>query len=599
MESLESRLLYTAAPTNVAAVALTSTQVQLVWQNNASDETSFDVKRSTGGSWTDLGTTAPGTTSFSDSALTASTSYSYEVFAVAGGGTSSAGTASATTPAAPLAAPVEPELAAVAASTSEIDLTYSTSDGSHLELEEMGPADSNFHEVADLGNSTTSSDQSYAVTGLASDMNYSFRIRADNGGTAIDSAVATANTCSGEFLTGDPGGPAAPTGLTISDLQPSSFSVSDSNGDLLILTLSSPEYPGLDSNWWWGYGNDVLSVNPNTTYTIWAQAMDPSTLALSAPSLVTVTTPGTLPTAPTGITVVPGSGTDTADVSWSYDLDTPNMVGFMVYEADADGTRSAETFVDSSTTSAELYGQAGATYVVTAMTTAPDEDGGYLEESKFSAAATLSGGAPGTPANVSATPRADGVHVLWDNSSANETSFVVQRSPAGAADWSNVGTIDADVTQFNDTTVTPGTAYDYRITAVGDAGDSSPSSVATVTALALPTVSVAAVQPAASFSGADGNGQNGYFTFHRNGDLSAALTVAVSYAGSTAVGTADYVDDLPTDITFEAGQQDAIVAVVPANGSPNSTSFVQATVSTGTGYTADATAAQIDLDAHC
>ncbi len=385
------------APSNVAAVALSSGSVEVVWQNESSSETTFNVQRLLDGA--PDGESIPvdsGTTDYVDSNAQPSTTYTYEVSASNSTGDSAAtGASEVTTPSAPAtSAPVMPILiSAAAASTSSIQISYSASDGSHLELEQTGPGDPNFHKIADLGSSTASSAQSYVVSGLASDMNYSFRLRADKGGEMIYSAVKSASTSSGQFLTGDPGGPAAPTGLTISDLQPSSFSVSDSNGDLLILTLSSPEYPGLDSNWWWGYGNDVLSVNPNTTYTIWAQAMDPSTLALSAPSLVTVTTPGTLPSAPTGITVVPGSGTDTADVSWSYDLDTPNMVGFMVYEADADGTRSAETFVDSSTTSAELYGQAGATYVVTAMTTAPDEDGGYLEESKFSAAATLSGGA--------------------------------------------------------------------------------------------------------------------------------------------------------------------------------------------------------------
>lgn len=597
MESLEGRVLYTAAPTSVAAVALSSSQVQVVWQNNAADETGFDVKRSIGsGGWTDLGTTSPGTTTFSDTALSASTAYNYEVFAVGGaGGTSSAGTASATTPAAPAAAPLEPDLSAATASTSEIDLTYATSDGAHLTLEAMGPADSNYHQIADLGSPTTSSDQSYAVTGLATDMTYCFRIRADNGGQSVYSGIATANTCSAAFLTADSGAPAAPDGLTVSSLAPDSFQLSDSNDDILVLSVSSPEYSGLGVNWWSVYENNLYSINPGTTYTIWARAANPSTYALSAPTLVTVTTPGSLPAAPTDVAVAQGSGS-TADVSWSYDLDTPGLVGFSVYEANADGARCAETFVDSSTTTANLAGDANSTYVVTAMISAPIEDGGYFEESKFSAPVTLSSGSPTAPDNVSATPYSEGVHILWDNSSANETGFVVQRSLAGAATWSDVGSVGADVTQFDDTTVSPGTEYDYRVAAVG--GSSSYSSTVTTTALVLPTVSVAAVQPDASFGGADGHLQDGWFDFHRTGDLSAALTVAVSGTGSTASSGTDYADALPTGITFEAGQQDVLVAVVPANGSADSATYLQATISSGTGYTPDATPASVDLAAH-
>jgi hypothetical protein len=281
----------------------------------------------------------------------------------------------------------------------------------------------------------------------------------------------------------------------------------------------------------------------------------------------------------------------------SYDLDTPGLMGFIVYEANADGVRCNETFADSSSTTANLAGDADSTYVVTAMTSAPIEDGGYFEESHFSAPVTLSSSAPSAPANVSATPYSGGVHILFDNTSVNETSFVVQRSPAGEATWSTVGSLDADVTQFDDTTVTPGTEYDYRVAAVGSVGTSYSSTV-TTTSLVLPTVSVIAVEDSASFSGADGNIQNGWFDFHRTGDLSAALTVNVSATGSTAASGTDCADDLPASVTFEAGQQDVLVAVVPANGSANSATYLQATVTSGTGYTPDATPAEVDLAAH-
>jgi hypothetical protein len=50
--------------------------------------------------------------------------------------------------------PATPNLSA-ALSTSDpqhsIVLTYSTTDGAHLELEEMAPGDNNYHVVADLG----------------------------------------------------------------------------------------------------------------------------------------------------------------------------------------------------------------------------------------------------------------------------------------------------------------------------------------------------------------------------------------------------------------------------------------------------------------
>ena len=280
------------------------------------------------------------------------------------------------------------------------------------------------------------------------------------------------------------------------------------------------------------------------------------------------------------------------------------MVGFMVYEADADGTRSAETYVDSSTTSAELYGQAGATYVVTAVTTAPDEDGGYWEESKFSAAATLSGGAPGTPNGLSAAPTSGGIRLLWDNTSANETGFTIQRSTS--ADFSTdlqTFTVAADVTSYLDATGTSGTSvqpdvtYYYQVEATNSSGSSAFSNTASAL-VTLPTVSVTALPITATFAGPDGHPQEGYFDFHRTGDPSAALTADVSYDGGTAESGRDYSGTLPMEVTFEAGEQDVLVPVVPANATPNIGSLIEAGIVVGVGYLFSPVQAPIDIDPH-
>ncbi|HEY6866370.1 MAG TPA: LamG-like jellyroll fold domain-containing protein, partial [Candidatus Eisenbacteria bacterium] len=89
-------------PTGLAAAAPTYSQINLSWTDNSSDETSFEVERSTdgGASFTPLASLAANTTSYSDIGLTAATAYCYRVRAVSGIGPSGwAGPGCVTTPA--------------------------------------------------------------------------------------------------------------------------------------------------------------------------------------------------------------------------------------------------------------------------------------------------------------------------------------------------------------------------------------------------------------------------------------------------------------------------------------------------------------------
>ncbi len=98
-----------AAPGGLGAVAASPTQIQLAWKDNSSDETGFTIERSTGGnsSFTVIATAGANVTSFTNSGLAQSTSYTYRVKATnAAGASAYSNQASATTPAsAPPAAP--------------------------------------------------------------------------------------------------------------------------------------------------------------------------------------------------------------------------------------------------------------------------------------------------------------------------------------------------------------------------------------------------------------------------------------------------------------------------------------------------------------
>jgi hypothetical protein len=89
-----------AAPTNLAATATSLSSISLTWTNNATNESGFIIQRSSSanGTFTQVGTTSAGVTTFTDTNLSPATTYFYQVVATNANGNSFAtNKASATT----------------------------------------------------------------------------------------------------------------------------------------------------------------------------------------------------------------------------------------------------------------------------------------------------------------------------------------------------------------------------------------------------------------------------------------------------------------------------------------------------------------------
>ena len=118
-----------AAPSDLVATAASTSSIGLTWTDQSSDETGFEVQRCQGflcTAFVPVGTTLPaGSTSYTDTGLTAGTSFSYRVRAVNGTLVSAW---SATAVGQTLSAPTKPTaptgLTATAVSTTQIDLRW-------------------------------------------------------------------------------------------------------------------------------------------------------------------------------------------------------------------------------------------------------------------------------------------------------------------------------------------------------------------------------------------------------------------------------------------------------------------------------------------
>jgi C1A family cysteine protease/predicted secreted protein len=201
-----------AAPSNLTAQAVSISQINLTWVDNSNDETGFKIERCSSAGCSDfaqVATVGANVTSYSNTGLTAATSYNYRVRAYNDAGDSGySNTASATTYAPPTPPAAPSSLTAQAVSSSQINLAWADNANNEMgfKIERCtGAGCSNFGQVATVGANVTS----YSNTGLAAATSYSYRVRAYNeAGDSDYSNTASATTDASSSP------PAAPSNLT-------------------------------------------------------------------------------------------------------------------------------------------------------------------------------------------------------------------------------------------------------------------------------------------------------------------------------------------------------------------------------------------------
>jgi fibronectin type 3 domain-containing protein len=190
-----------AAPSSLAATAVSSSQINLTWVDNSNNEDGFKIERKTGaGAFTQIATVGAGVTSYPDTTgLSPSTQYTYQVRAynVAGNSAFSAPASATTGAPAPPTAPSD--LAATAISSSQVNLTWldnsNNEDGFKIERKTGVGA---FIEIFSSAANTTS----YSDTSVAASTDYTYRVLAYNGsgGASPPSNEKAVTTPAGETL---------------------------------------------------------------------------------------------------------------------------------------------------------------------------------------------------------------------------------------------------------------------------------------------------------------------------------------------------------------------------------------------------------------
>ncbi len=206
-----------AAPSDLTATAVSSSQIDLSWTDNATNETGFKIERKigAGGTYGQIATVAAGVVAYSDTALVVNTTYYYRVRATnAGGDSAYSSEANATT--LNVIPPAPSGLVATAASVSQINLSWTSNSVNEtgFKIERKTGAGGTYSQVTTVGAGVTA----YNDTGLASNTTYFYRVRATN--AVGDSAYSNEASATTQITT-----PTAPTGLSAASISPSQINL--------------------------------------------------------------------------------------------------------------------------------------------------------------------------------------------------------------------------------------------------------------------------------------------------------------------------------------------------------------------------------------
>lgn len=182
------------APTTLAAVAVSPTQITLTWLDTSTDETGFELEQSADGAkFTKLADLPANAVTYPHTSLTPATKYWYRIRSKNASGVSAySNTATITTPPLPTIPKAPSALAALPVSVAQVNLTWTdnATDETGFELEVSVDAVT-FTKIADLGANIAS----YQHTGLNPATRYWYRVLAKNpAGKSAYSNIANATT---------------------------------------------------------------------------------------------------------------------------------------------------------------------------------------------------------------------------------------------------------------------------------------------------------------------------------------------------------------------------------------------------------------------
>ena len=455
-------------PAGLAATASSSSQINLSWTASTDNTAVTGYKIYRNGTYAATATT----TSYTDTGLTSSTSYSYKVSAVdaAGNESTQSATASATTKAAPdTTAPSIPAgLSASATSATQINLAWAAA------TDNVGVTGYKIYRGGTY--LTTVTGTTYTNTGLTASTAYTYKVSAIDaaGNESGQSVAATATT----KAPADTTAPSVPAGLSASATSATQINLvwtaaTDNVGVTGYKIYRNGTY--LATSTATSYTNTGLTASTSYSYKVSAidAAGNESGQSVAATATTQALPDTTAPSVPAGLSASATSSTQ-INLAWTASTDNVGVAAYKIYRGGTNiGTSRTTSYADSGLTASTAY-----SYKVSAVDAAGNESGQSVAATATTQpAVVIDTTAPSVPAGLTASATSSTqVGLSWTASTDNVkvTGYKVYRGGALVA--------TATTTTYADSGLTPATAYSYKVSAIDAAGnESGQSSAASVT----------------------------------------------------------------------------------------------------------------------
>ncbi|WP_428655570.1 fibronectin type III domain-containing protein [Runella sp.] len=469
-------------PTNLSAVAVSSSQINLSWTDASNNESGFEIFRSTdNANFSKIADVGANVTTYQNTGLNASTRYYYYVGSQRGGTPSRAksNTADATTFASVPSPPSN--LSAVAIGSNQINLNWSDNSNNETGFELERSTDGvNFGKIQDIAANATS----FSNTGLNPSIKYWYRVRAKNGaGNSGYSNVADATTQAPPVTI-----PRLPTALTAAASSSSQINLSwtDNSGDEAGFELERST-DGVN----FGKIQDIAAnatsfsntgLNASTKYYYRIRAVNsagPSPYSNIADA-TTQAPPIVIPQAPGSLSASAASSNQ-INLVWSDNSN--NETGFEL-ERSTDGINFGKIQdVAANTTTFSNIGLNASTkyyYRIRSKNTAGNSAYSNTADATTQAPPVT---IPQPPTLLAATAISAGqINLSWSDNANDETGFELERSVDGI-NFTKIIDLGANTTSYSNTGLSSSTKYYYHVRAKNSAGNSAYSNIADATTL--------------------------------------------------------------------------------------------------------------------